>query len=208
VVNRDAQLDHRPDLLFSGPFDAPGGVFSADGSSRLSRAKRVFGTLERVTSRRFGREVFRETLDKNEKEKNTMALYENAIKLKGFVGKDAEAKGAGNASGAMTTFSLATKSSYKNKHTNEWISRTEWHRVLCFAASAEYAKDLRKGDYVEIEGELRSSEFESEVGSGATATSIKRRNWEVRATEVRKLARLAKPDDSSDSLPPEGDNAL
>jgi single-strand DNA-binding protein len=138
----------------------------------------------------------------------TMALYENVIKLKGFVGKDAEAKGAGNANGAMTTFSLATKSSYKNKRTNEWISRTEWHRVLCFAASAEYAKDLRKGDYVEIEGELRSSEFDSEVGSGATATSIKRRNWEVRATEVRKLARLAKPDDSSDSLPPEGDNAL
>jgi single-strand DNA-binding protein len=135
-----------------------------------------------------------------------MALYENAIKLKGFVGRDAETKGGGNGS-AMTTFSLATKSSYKNRHTDEWISRTEWHRVLCFAASAEHAKDLRKGDYVEIEGELRSFEFDTEVGSGATVTSVKRRNWEVRATEVRKLTRPVKPDNSSDSPPPERDSA-
>jgi single-strand DNA-binding protein len=135
-----------------------------------------------------------------------MALYENAIRLKGFVGRDAETKGSGNGN-AMTTFSLATKSSYKNRHTDEWITRTEWHRVLCFAVSAERAKDLRKGDYVEIEGELRSFEFDTEVGSGATMTSIKRRNWEVRATEVHKLARPVKPDDSSGSPSPERDGA-
>ncbi len=124
-----------------------------------------------------------------------MALYENAIKLKGFVGKDADSKATGNGN-AMTTFSLATKSSYKDKRTDEWISRTEWHRVICFATPAEHARGLKKGDYVEIEGELRSSEFDSEVGNGKKKTSIKRRNWEVRASEIRKLARPAKPDDS------------
>ena len=134
-----------------------------------------------------------------------MALYENSIKLKGFVGKDAESKTTGNGN-AMTTFSLATKSSYKNKN-DEWISRTEWHRVVCFATPAEQAKSLKKGDYIEVEGELRSSEFDSEVGEGKKKTSIKRRNWEVRADEIRKLVRPAKTDDSFDSVPSGGGQA-
>jgi single-strand DNA-binding protein len=135
-----------------------------------------------------------------------MALYENAVKLKGFVGKDAESKATGNGN-AMTTFSLATKSSYKDKRTDEWISRTEWHRVVCFAAPAEQAKSLKKGDYIEVEGELRSSEFDSEVGNGKKKTSIKRRSWEVRASEIRKLVRPVKQDDSFDSVPSGGGQA-
>lgn len=132
-----------------------------------------------------------------------MALYKNTIKLKGFVGKDAERKSTGNGS-TLTTFSLATKSSYKDKRSSEWISRTEWHRVVCFAAPAEQARSLKKGDYVEIEGELRSSEFDSEVGNGQAKTSIKRRSWEVRATEIRKLARPVMQDESFDSVPVAG----
>ena len=134
-----------------------------------------------------------------------MALYENAIKLKGFVGKDAESKATGNGK-AMTTFSLATKSSYKNK-SDEWISRTEWHRIVCFAVPAEQAKSFKKGDYIEVEGELRSSEFDIEVGDGKKKTSIKRRSWEVRAAEIRKLVRPARTDESFDSAPSGGGQA-
>jgi single-strand DNA-binding protein len=115
-----------------------------------------------------------------------MALYENNIRLKGFLGKDAITKETRNGT-TCTVLSLATKSSYRRK--DEWVSCTEWHRIVCFNQLADYAKTLKKGDYVEVQGELRSSEFESEVGEGRKKTSVKRRSWEVRAKSVRKLTR-------------------
>ncbi|MGH3626535.1 MAG: hypothetical protein ACRDRL_03695 [Sciscionella sp.] len=44
---------------------------------------------------------------------NTMALYENTIRLKGFLGRDAEIKQTSN--NPLIILSLATKSSYKDK---------------------------------------------------------------------------------------------
>jgi single-strand DNA-binding protein len=113
-----------------------------------------------------------------------MALYENTIRLKGFAGKDAESKSAvgGN---PFIVFSLATKSSFKDKKTDEWVSHTEWHRVACFGPTVKYAQDVKKGDYIEVEGELRSSEFDA----GENQMPSKRRSWEVRASRVRKLER-------------------
>ena len=116
-----------------------------------------------------------------------MALYENNIKLKGFLGKDAE-NFATKQQKTFTVLSLATKSGYKDKQKNEWVNHTEWHRIVAFGKPADYAKSLKKGDYVEIEGELRSSEFDVQVGAGKKKTTVKRRGWEVRASIVKKLA--------------------
>lgn len=127
-----------------------------------------------------------------------MALYENNIRLKGFVGKDADTKSTAN-NNLLTTFSLATKSSYKDKQSGEWIARTDWHRIVCFGNSAELAKTLKKGDYAEVEGELRSSEYESDADGGK-----KRCSWEVRASIVRKLER---PVNSGVEAAPVGDAA-
>ena len=71
------------------------------------------------------------------------------------------------------------------------MNHTEWHRIVAFGKPAEYAKSLKKGDYVEIEGELRSTEFDIEVGEGKKKTTVKRRGWEVRASIVKKLAKPA-----------------
>jgi len=123
-----------------------------------------------------------------------MALYENTIRLKGFAGKNASTKPTAKG-GAITVFSLATQSSYKDKQSSEWVSRTEWHRIVCFGKPAEYAKDLKQGDYVEVEGELRSSEYDAESDNGKNndqkKSSSKRRSWEVRASRVRRLDRPA-----------------
>jgi len=127
-----------------------------------------------------------------------MALYENNIQIKGFVGKNAETKST-TSGNSFTVFSLATKSSYKDKQSGEWISHTEWHRIVCFGKPAEFAKSLKKGDYAEIAGELRSSEYEAEASNGNK--SAKRRSWEIRASRVRKLER---PTDSAEPAP-EGD---
>lgn len=119
-----------------------------------------------------------------------MALYENKITLKGFIGKDAE-NFATKQQRTFTVLSLSTKSGYKDKQTHQWVNHTEWHRIVAFGKPAEYAKALKKGDYVEIEGELRSTEYDAEVGEGKKKTTVKRRGWEVRASIVKQLAKPA-----------------
>ena len=115
-----------------------------------------------------------------------MTLYENKVTLRGFAGKDAESF-ATKQQKTFVILSLATKSGYKDKQTREWINHTEWHHIVAFGTPADYAKGLKKGDYVEVEGELRSSEFDSEVTNGKKKMTIKRRGWEIRASTVRKL---------------------
>jgi len=121
-----------------------------------------------------------------------MALYTNNVTLKGYVGKDAQSF-ATRQQNTFVVLSLATKSGYKDKQTQQWMNHTEWHRIVAFGKPADYAKPLKKGDYVEIEGELRSSEFDVEVGEDKKKTTVKRRGWEIRASIVRKLAQ---PEDS------------
>ena len=111
-----------------------------------------------------------------------MALYENKVTLKGYLGKDAE-NFATKQQKTFVTLSLATVSGYKDKQSNEWVNHTEWHRIIVFGKAANQASGLKKGDYVEIEGGLHSTEFES-VTDGVT---VKRRSWEIRASIVRKL---------------------
>jgi single-stranded DNA-binding protein len=107
-----------------------------------------------------------------------MALYvKTNIKLKGYIGKDAE-NFATKQQKTFTVLSLSTKSGYMDKQTSEWVNHTEWHRIVAFGKAAEYAKNLKKGDYVEIEGELRSTEFDVEVGEGKKKTTVKRRGIE------------------------------
>ena len=127
-----------------------------------------------------------------------MALYTNNVTLKGFVGKDAESKTT-KQQRTFVVLSLATKSGYKDKQTNEWVNHTEWHRVVVFGNAVDYAKGLKKGDYAEIEGELRSSEFDAEAGEGKKKITVKRRGWEVRASVVRKLAPPPKSAENPDA---------
>jgi single-strand DNA-binding protein len=150
----------------------------------------------RVASRK---SVPSEIRAKTNMEEIIMALYENTIRLKGFIGKNAQAQATANGK-SVIVLSLATKSSYKDKKTGAWVARTEWHRIVCFAKPAEYAKGLKKGDYVEVEGELRSSEFDAEVGNGKQKTQVKRRNWEVRASLVKKLARPQHSETDTESI--------
>jgi single-strand DNA-binding protein len=121
-----------------------------------------------------------------------MELYTNDVKLKGYIGKDAESFATKNQT-TLVRFTLAVKSGYKDKQTQQWVNHTEWHRIVAFGKPAEYAKPLKKGDYVEIEGELRSTEYDAEVGEGKKKTTVKRRGWEVRASIVKKLAQPASP---------------
>jgi single-strand DNA-binding protein len=118
-------------------------------------------------------------------------MYKNTVNLIGFLGKDAEVKAAQDNTTNFTVLSLATKESWKNKQTNEWESRTEWHRILVFGKLGDFAATLTKGAHIEVEGTLRSREQTVELkGSSKKNPETKNvRSWFVRAESIRKLDR-------------------
>ncbi len=105
----------------------------------------------------------------------------NKVNLIGFLGGDAEVHTANNRS--FTTLSLATKSSYKDKKTGKYISHTEWHRCIVFGKLSEFAKSLTKGAHIQVEGVLRSREYDSKK------MDAKQRIWEIRVDSILKLDR-------------------
>ena len=109
-------------------------------------------------------------------------MYQNKVTLIGFLGSDAEVRTNNNRS--FTTLSLATKSSYKKDE--KYISHTEWHRCVVFGKLSEVAKTLTKGAHIQVEGELRSREYES------IKTDSVRRVWEIRVASILKLDRSEK----------------
>jgi single-strand DNA-binding protein len=109
-------------------------------------------------------------------------MYQNKVTLIGFLGSDAEVRSNDNRS--FTTLSLATKSSYKKD--GKYISETEWHRCVVFGKLAEFAGTLKKGAHLQIEGELRSREYDSK--KAGTKQTI----WEIRVSSVLKLDRAEK----------------
>ena len=124
-------------------------------------------------------------------------MYQNKVTLIGFLGSDAEVRTANNRS--FTTLSIATKSSYKDKKSGEYISHTEWHRCVVFGKLSEFAVTLTKGAHVQVEGELRSREYDSKK------TDSKQRIWEIRVSSILKLdrAEMAAPEEQ-DEMPQEG----
>jgi single-strand DNA-binding protein len=111
-------------------------------------------------------------------------LCKNRITLIGFLGQDADTRSTLNGN-QYTRFSLATSVSWKENADNDYKTRTEWHRVVCWNKLAEWAGSLPKGAYVEVEGELRYREY--------TPTESDRsvRVAEIYAVSIVKLDRSA-----------------
>ena len=112
-------------------------------------------------------------------------MYQNKVTLIGFLGSNAEVRN----NGSFATLSLATKSSYKKN--GEYILHTEWHRCVVFGRLSEFAKTLTKGAHIQVEGELRSREYDSKK------TDSKQRVREIRVSSILKLDRAenAAPED-------------
>jgi single-strand DNA-binding protein len=119
-------------------------------------------------------------------------MYQNKVTLIGFLGNDAEVHTANDRS--FTTFQVATKSSYKDKQTGEYVSRTEWHRCIVFGGLSKFAGTLTKGAHLQVEGELRSREYtpKKAAGSKSKKAETKQRIWEVRVASILKLDRAEK----------------
>jgi single-strand DNA-binding protein len=117
----------------------------------------------------------------------------NRITLIGFLGKDAETRFTANGT-AHTRFSLATNVSWKDKASGQYKIRTEWHQIVVWGKFGEWAGSLKKGAYIEAEGELRYREFQAK-GSDA----------KVRAAEIHAISILTL--DRAEKTEHEGENA-
>jgi single-strand DNA-binding protein len=115
-------------------------------------------------------------------------MYLNSVTIVGFVGADPEQRQAKGNGTKFTVLSVATQRSWKSSE-DEWVSKTEWHRVAIFRTRlAQYVLDnLKKGSHVLVEGSLISSIYERPGKGKKAATKIT--SWSIRADAVRRLDR-------------------
>ena len=112
-------------------------------------------------------------------------MYQNKAILMGFLGSDAEVR-TGKNDQNFTTFSIATKSSYKHKETGEYVSHTEWHRCIVFGKFSEFAATLKKGAHIQVEGEIRHLEYTPKKAKKPVRTDS------IRVNSILKLDRAEK----------------
>jgi single-strand DNA-binding protein len=118
-------------------------------------------------------------------------MYDNTVKLTGFVGADAERKTT-NSQHELTILSLATTASWKDKKGVGYVRRTDWHKLVAWGKLSRYAATLKKGAHISVVGELRYSEFVPKADEKRKNNDQKIRVTEIRITKISKLDRAPK----------------
>ena len=121
-------------------------------------------------------------------------MYKNNIDLIGFVGSNPETRYTSNGT-AVTSFSLATKSSWKNE-AGSYESRTEMASHCRWGKLAESAAKLSKGAHIEVEGELRHRTYQKEAAIAQKAIAVDIPVSEVHLRVLRKLDRSGNQSES------------
>ncbi|MFM1704695.1 single-stranded DNA-binding protein [Aeromonas salmonicida] len=96
----------------------------------------------------------------------------NKVILIGNLGQDPEVRymPGGN---AVTSITLATSDTWRDKQTGEQRERTEWHRVVFMGVLAEVAgKHLKKGSQVYVEGKLQTRKWQDQSGQERYTTEV------------------------------------
>ncbi len=96
----------------------------------------------------------------------------NKVILIGNLGQDPEVRymPGGN---AVTSITLATSETWRDKQTGEAKERAEWHRIVFMGMLAEVAgKHLKKGSQVYVEGKLRTRKWQDQSGQERYTTEV------------------------------------
>lgn len=126
--------------------------------------------------------------------------YQNTHSIRGYVGQDAKTTKLEN-DRQVTNFSVATKTFWKEN--GEDKSRTEWHRVVVWGnLSKKVAENLKKGQPVLVEGEIRTREYTKQVEAGKKKIDVKTSITELFASTVLVFATQESNDaDQADEAP-------
>ena len=125
-------------------------------------------------------------------------MYLNRATLIGYLGGDAEIR-TGKNDQKFTTFSIATKTSYKDKESGEYISHTEWHHCIVFGKFGEFAATLKKGAHVQVEGEIQHTEYTPKKAKKPVRTDSIRVNSILKLDRAEKAA--AEEQEANEELP-------
>ncbi|MDX2181156.1 MAG: single-stranded DNA-binding protein [Bryobacteraceae bacterium] len=88
-------------------------------------------------------------------------MYLNRVTLVGYLSIDAESRASREGNGYVI-LTLVTKRRWKDA-SSTWQSRSDYHRCTVWDRSAvRFASALKKGTHVQIEGELRSREYQKD----------------------------------------------
>ena len=96
----------------------------------------------------------------------------NKVILIGNLGQDPEVRymPGGN---AVTSITLATSETWRDKQTGEHKERTEWHRVVFMGKLAEVAgQHLKKGAQVYVEGKLQTRKWRDQSDQERYTTEV------------------------------------
>jgi single-strand DNA-binding protein len=85
----------------------------------------------------------------------------NRITLLGNAGKEPKTGSTSNGK-QVTRLSVATNRRFKDD-AGEWKSKVQWHSVVVYGPSADYAAKIEPGTPVFVEGEMSYREYEREV---------------------------------------------
>tara|TARA_B100000029_G_C17538164_1_gene945653 strand:- start:845 stop:1300 length:456 start_codon:yes stop_codon:yes gene_type:complete len=102
-----------------------------------------------------------------------MAGSVNKVILLGNVGKDPEIKATQNGS-KLASFSIATSKRWKDKQTQEYKDKTEWHKVVIFGEGLVdiVEKYVKKGSKIYIEGEISTRKWSDQQGNDRYTTEV------------------------------------
>lgn len=96
----------------------------------------------------------------------------NKVILIGNLGQDPEVRYMPSG-GAVTSITLATSETWRDKQTNTQKERTEWHRVVIMGKLAEVAGEyLKKGAQVYVEGKLQTRRWQDQSGQERYTTEV------------------------------------
>ncbi len=104
-----------------------------------------------------------------------MAFSISKTELIGNLGRDVEIKTIPATGSTVAVLNLATSESWKDKNTQEWVTDTEWHRVVFYGAPADALAglQLRKGESLYVSGRIKSRKWIDEK------TQIERTVYEI-----------------------------
>lgn len=129
----------------------------------------------------------------------------NKVMLIGNLGKDPELRHT-PAGTAVATFSLATSERYRNKQSNEWEEKTEWHNVVLWNKLAETAGQyLSKGKTVYLEGRLQTRKWQDRDGNTRYTTEVVCDSMKMLSPKGESLSR-GSADQASSYEPVSGSN--
>ena len=102
-----------------------------------------------------------------------MAGSVNKVILLGNLGNNPDIRAMQNGS-KLASFSIATSKRWKDKSTQEYKDKTEWHRIVAFGDGLVdiIEKYVKKGSKIYIEGELQTRKWQDKEGKDRYTTEI------------------------------------